>query len=251
MGKKPQQEIYGGSKNNATEMIPGNNPTKILFKYPSKGRPERFIGGMDSIYQYASDKTNLHVLVTCADYDETMNNPEMIAKIASYPNTTVIFGENTSKIQVINRDFDKPGVWNDFDILICMSDDMRFNVFGFDDMIRVDMNAHFPNMDGLLHYPDQDAKEHLATMYIAGRYWFERRGRMIYHSSYKSLWCDNEEQDVAKICGKYKYCGYQINVHLNPAYGHLERDALFEKDQSYWNEDEKNYYERKARNFDL
>ncbi len=139
----------------------------------------------------------------------------------------------------------------DWDILICMSDDMLFNIFGFDVMIAVDMLAHFPLMDGLLHYPDQDAKSYLATMYIAGKKWWEFRNKNIYHESYKSLWCDNEEMLVSQMCGKYKYCGYQINIHLNPAYGHLERDDMFNEQQGHWGEDERNFNERKARNFDL
>jgi hypothetical protein len=138
----------------------------------------------------------------------------------------------------------------DFDILVNMSDDMRFNIYGADQMIRVDMNQWFPDFFGLLHYPDQDAKEYLATMYIAGKRFYQHFG-YIYHPSYKSLWCDNEVMEVAKKIGRYKYCGYQINVHLNPAYGHLSKDDLFNEQQGHWGEDEANYYARKARNFDL
>jgi hypothetical protein len=131
-----------------------------------------------------------------------------------------------------------------------MSDDMLFTVFGFDVMVGVDMMTHFGDGDGLLHYPDQDAKEYLATMYIAGRKYYERFG-YIYHPSYKSLWCDNEVMDIAIKLGKYKFTGYQINLHLNPAYGHLEKDEMFLRQQGDWGEDELNYYNRKNKNFYL
>jgi len=223
-----------------------SNPPFKLFKYPSRGRPDRFFKSLDSIYNNASDKDYFHVSCTLDTDDLTMNNKEVLDRINSYPNISIGWGTSESKIGAINRSM--PDI--EWDICICMSDDMVFNIFGFDVMIGVDMLNHFPDFDGLLHYPDQDAKEHLATMYIAGRKFYDRFG-YIYHPSYKSLWCDNEIQEVAKRLGKYKYCGYQINVHLNPAYGHLEKDEMFLKQQGYWVEDEMNFNQRKARNFDL
>lgn len=228
-----------------------NNPFKILFKYPSRSRPDRFFMGMDSIYDNLNDKNNFHVLITADEDDPTMNNEAVQDRIKEYKNTTVVYGTSKSKIDAINRELENVTEWFDFDILICMSDDMVFNTYGFDDMIRVDINALLPEFDGILHYPDQDAKSALATLYVAGRKWWEFRGKKIYQPSYKSLWCDNEEQDVAKMLGKYRYPGYNICLHLNPAYGHLPRDPLFNEQQGHWPEDEKNYHERKANNFYL
>lgn len=224
-----------------------NNPPFKLFKFPSRGRPDRFFKSLDSIVYNISDKDHYHISCTLDVDDASMNNESVITTIKSYPNTSIEWGKSESKIHAINRDM--PNI--DWDICFCMSDDMLFNIFGFDTMVGVDMMTHFPAMDGLLHYPDQDAKEYLATMYIAGRKWWEFREKKIYHPSYKSLWCDNEEQDVAQRMGKYKYMGYQINLHLNPAYGHLEKDEMFLQQQGHWNQDEENYKQRKSMNFHL
>lgn len=224
-------------------------PLKILFKYPCRGRKQRFFDGLDSIVNNISDKDYYHVACTLDTDDPVMNDPEVIEKILSYPNTSIQWGLSNSKIHAVNRNVpDYP-----FDIIVCFSDDMRYNIYGFDTMIRVDMLNWFPELDGLLHYPDQDAKEFLATMYIAGRKWWEFRGKNIYHPSYKSLWCDNEEMLVAQMMNKYKYCGYQINVHLNPAYAHnnMERDEMFDRQQGDWGVDELNFHNRKAINFEL
>lgn len=223
----------------------GNPPFK-LFKYPSRGRPDRFFTSLDSLVNNISDKDYFHVSCTLDTDDLTMNNPETIERILSYPNTTIEWGYSKSKIHAVNRSMPKI----DWNIIIVHSDDMIFNTFGFDTMIGVDMMNWFPDGDGLLHYPDQDAKDHLATMYIAGRKYYNRFD-YIYHPSYKSLWCDNEVQDIAKQLGKYKYLGYQINLHLNPAYGHLEKDEMFNRQQDHWNEDQANYEKRKANNFYL
>lgn len=227
-----------------------NIPFKLLFKYPSRGRPKRFFDGMDSIYNNLNDRNNFHVLITADEDDSTMNIDDVKKRIKTYHNAHVIYGKSVSKIHAINRDLEVQGEWSDFDMLICMSDDMKFNIYGFDDMIRNDLNFHFPDLDGLLHYPDQDAKEYLATMYIAGRKFFDRFG-YIYNPLFKSLWCDNLLMDIAQKLGKYKYCGYQINLHLNPAYGHLEKDQMFLEQQGYWVHDQTIYEEIKARGYDL
>lgn len=223
----------------------GNPPFK-LFKYPSRGRPDRFFKSLDSLVNNISDKDYFAVSCTLDEDDLTMNNTEVVERIMTYPNTSIEWGRSESKIHAINRSM--PDI--NWDILIVHSDDMLFNIFGADVMIGVDMMNWFPDGDGLLHYPDQDAREHLATMYIAGRKFYDRFG-YVYHPSYKSLWCDNEIMSIAQRLGKYKYCGYQINVHNNPAYGHLPKDDLFNEQQGHWNEDEANFNARKARNFDL
>lgn len=224
-----------------------SNPPFKLFKFPSRGRPERFFMSLDSIVMNISDEDYYHVSATLDIDDLSMNDTKVLNKIKEYKHVSIEWGTSKSKIDAINRSM--PNI--PFDILICVSDDTLFNIYGFDTMVGIDMLNWFPNMDGLLHYPDQDAKEYLATLYVAGRKWWEFRNKNIYHSSYKSLWCDNEEMKVAQLCGKYKYCGYQINLHLNPAYGHLLKDAMFLEQQGHWEVDERNFHEREARNFDL
>lgn len=224
-----------------------SNPPFKLFKFPSRGRPHRFFKSLDSIIQNVSDKDYFHISCTLDLSDESMNNDLVKGQISKYPNTSIEWGNSVSKIHAVNRDV--PDM--DFDILTVVSDDTIFNLYGFDVNIGVDMMTHFPDMDGLLHYPDNDAKHMLATLYVAGKKWWERRQRNIYYPGYLSVFCDNEEMEVAQMCGKYKYCGYQINMHLNPAYGHLTRDALFDFQQGQWPHDEKLYFRRKANNFYL
>jgi len=213
------------------------HPSFILFKYPSRGRPERFFTSLDSLVNNIKDVDYYHVAITLDDDDATMNNKVVIDRVNTYKNVSIQWGKSDSKIHAINRDMpDMP-----FDILVNHADDMIFNLYGFDQCIRVDMNTHFPDFDGLLHYPDQDAKEYLATMYIAGVGFYKKFG-FIYDPVFKSLWCDNLVMKVAQHMGKYKYCGYQINLHLNPCYGHLPRDIMFDQQQGDWGHDEGQYH---------
>jgi hypothetical protein len=89
-------------------------------------------------------------------------------------------------------------------------------------------------------------------MEIMDRTYYERFG-FIYHPSYKSLWCDNEKTELAKMLRRYKYIDMEIFVHENPAYGHSfhHRDELFDKQQSLWGVDEANFLARKAIRFEI
>ena len=218
-------------------------PPKILFKYPSRGRKKQFLEGMDSIVRNLRDKKNYQILVS-ADVDD----PEMRGINEAYPNSIIFYGESKSKIEAINRDivFAEP----DWDIIICMSDDMRFIFYGFDDLIRQEFEDG--DFDKLVHIPDNDAKQFLATMYIAGRMYYERFG-YIYYPEYKSLFADNEAQEVAMKLSKYKYLDIPgLIFHANPAYGHQPKDAMFiEQQEIGWTVDKETYERRKQINFGL
>lgn len=218
---------------------------RILFKYPTRGRTKLFFAGLDSIYRNISDPDNFHVAITIDTDDSSMNNDTIIGEIMAYGNISIQLGHSESKINAINRDIPDYA----FEVLMCMSDDMRFNFYGFDQIVRMEMPA---TLDHLLHFWDVDTKGTLATMYIAGKKWLESRGGEIYNSAYKSLFCDNEEEECAKILGKHKMVDYSIYTHLNPAYGHLSKDQMFIDQQEIgWTVDHATYLERRANNFYL
>jgi hypothetical protein len=87
-------------------------------------------------------------------------------------------------------------------------------------------------------------------MSILGRQYFERFG-YIYHPDYISLYCDNEQMDVAKLLGCYKYINKNIFHHLHPAYGKAEYDMQYNHTESFSNADHITYFRRRANNFDL
>lgn len=228
---------------------------KILIKYPSRSRPLRFFNALNSIYQTAYEPESIFVLCTFDLDDKTMNTPHVIAELQNYQdyNLCAIYGESKSKIYAVNRDMDKIAtdftIAADWDILIVFSDDMRFDMRGWDEIVRCEFEKH--GSDTLLHIPDQDTKDKLATMYIAGRRFYERFG-YIYDPRFKSLWCDNLVMDIAQKLGKYKYLDMpNVISHLNPAYGYLQRDELFNQQQEFWGEDEMTYRLIKDNGYEL
>ncbi len=227
---------------------------KILVKFPSRSRPERFFKSLDSIYNLAYDPSNIFVLVSADVDDGTMMNSYVYTKIVSeYKNIKIVYGKSDSKIDAVNRDINNlADYWDeaaDWDILVVQSDDMMFLMPNWDEIIRTEIMAG--GLDTLLHIPDQDAKQALATMYIAGRKFYDMFG-YIYDPRFKSLWCDNLVQDIAKTLKKYRYVDMpNVIAHLNPVYGHLQRDEMFDRQQADWGEDENMYRKIKANGYEL
>lgn len=223
------------------------NPTLILVKYTTRGRKERFFDGMDSIYNLCSRPDFIRTIITADEDDLEMNNDEVKERIKLYPNSHIVYGVSTGKINAINRDFDKlPDDFKDWKIIANFSDDQRFSIYAWDDYIRADFNTVFPEkFDGYMAYLDTDTHSALSTLYIAGRAWFDKFG-WVYDPQFISLFCDVLMEDVAKKLGKYHYTGYTIYKHLCPSYGHLSEDKQFRDQQDIgWDIDNKLYYKIK------
>jgi hypothetical protein len=135
-----------------------------------------------------------------------------------------------------------------------MSDDMVFTQWGFDDIIRTDMQKYFPDSDGVLHYPDgTPVQDKIITMSIMGYKYF-KRFNYIYHPEYRSLWCDLEFTEVSKKLGKYKYLpNTHILKHNHSVWsgGKEKYDALMTRNESFYHKDKEVYFKRLANNFDL
>lgn len=209
---------------------------RILYNFASRSRPVQFARGWKSIRDLSSSD-NFDILGK-VDHDD----PDVM-NYAFQP-INLIFGKSRNKVHAINRDLDR-FMCPEWDILVNMSDDMVFTVPGFDDIIRKHMTGDF-----LLHFPDGFANERMITMSIMSKGYFDKFG-YVYHPSYKSLFCDNEAMDVAKILGAYKYVDQQIFEHLHPAAKKAPRDDQYRKTEAFWNVDKKNYIFRKAMNFPL
>lgn len=218
----------------------------ILHNFASRSRPTQFFQTLDNIV--LNSASNDYFIVAKLDEDDmTMNDPLVRQKIADhYPMVIVKWGTSTSKIHAINRDINDSGLPK-WDILINMSDDMRWGTHGFDDIVR----QHMPvNLDGFLHCPDDYAKDKVCTTSIIG-YRYYQRDMYVYNPAYYSMWCDDEATDVAKVRGCYvQVPGIQLDHLHYTNLGKASKDALYRRNDTYL-QDKKIYEERKARGFDL
>lgn len=219
----------------------------ILFKLPSRGRPERFFQALDSIVDNLASPFAYHISCTLDEDDPLMNNDSVKERVKTYKNTSIEWGLSRSKIDAVNRSM--PDI--EWDILIVGSDDIFFNLYGFDEIVRNEFALHFPDGDGYLHFNEKDSGSALCVMTVCDKKYYDRFG-YIYHPDYKSLFCDNEQMEVAKALGKYIYINCMIMEHKNPAYGYMPEDVMFREQQDIgWTIDQETYNKRKLKNFGL
>jgi hypothetical protein len=114
-------------------------------------------------------------------------------------------------------------------------------VKGFDEKIR-DAFQFFNEMDLFLHFRDSnhDPIDALSTLSIIGRKYYERDG-YIYHPDFKSFFCDNLAQDLAKARGCYHFIDQIVFNHLHPSYGKAPSDQQYKKNDLLWKHDEMLY----------
>lgn len=199
----------------------------------------------------ADNPIDIFFLVSYDLNDHTMNNKTVLDKIKSL-GAVHIGGFSTSKIHAVNRDMDYAP---DYDIAVLVSDDMICHKKGWDTILKMRMEMHFPDTDGCLFFWDGDpatAKHNngkgLCTMNIMGKKYFDRFG-YFYHPSYKSLWCDNEFTEVAQKYGKMVFSDQVIFKHDHYSNNGKQPDALMKRTQGFYNIDKANYESRKRLNF--
>lgn len=214
---------------------------RILFKLTTRSRPLRAIKTLESIFNNV-ESDNFTVLISLDEDDIT--TPDVYDWCRGrFEKIVIAFGKSENKIDAINRDVDR--IRFKWDILVNVSDDQVFIKKGFDKDIR----DSFTDLDKFIHFPDGN-QEQLATMSIIGYDYF-MRDKYIYHPSYKSVYCDNEAQDVAQMRGCYIYNPLHIFNHEHPAWGKAQFDGQYSKNEhpSLYFKDEANYKSRKNENF--
>lgn len=219
---------------------------KILIKFPTRNRKEKFFEVLQKYYDFALDKKNIEFLITLDDDDESMNNDKVRQELKKFDNLKFVYGNSLNKIHAVNRDiFD-----GDWSVILLASDDMIPNLLGYDDIIRSKMEEYFPDTDGVLWFNDGYQGNKLNTLCILGKKYY-KRFNYIYYPEYKSTWCDNEFMDVANILKKQKYFELVPIKHEHPDWGFGQRDEIHSLNSNNLSWDYNLYHQRKKINFGL
>lgn len=238
---------------------------KILYKYPTRDRPLKFIKCLNEYYKLM--KNDNYEFVISLDHDDAkMNTADVKHYLDNMPKCNYFFGDNKSKIEAINANIPS----SDWDILVLISDDMIPEIEGFDNIIREKMIMHYPDTDGVLWFYDGWRKD-LNTLCILGRKYYERFN-YIYQPDYISFWSDTEYTEVADILKKQTFIDQVIIRHLHPDIvlqdkstrekfssflpeyannGSCGHDMLWQKNSVFDAADKKTYDSRKKINFGL
>lgn len=218
---------------------------KILIKFPTRNRKDKFFEVLQKYYDFATDLSKIEFLITLDYDDDSMNNQEVIDKLKSYENLRFVFGKSNNKIHAVNRDIEL-GNW---DIILLASDDMIPIEKGYDEQIRFNMNINYPDTDGILWFNDGNRKD-LNTLCILGKKYYERFG-YIYHPDYKSLWADNEFMTVGNLLKKQIFIDKVIIHHQHPDWGYGGRDIIHSLNSNHDREDRMVFQRRQKMNFEL
>ena len=218
---------------------------KILFKYPSRNRSQWFRKTLETYYDMISEDCDFQFLITLDEDDVNMLHPEVREFLDYQPNLIYRYGKSKTKIEACNADMDLVG--DEWDILVLISDDMIPIVQDFDKIIVDNMQRHFPDTDGALHFNDGlFGKDKTITLSIMGRKLYERFN-YVYHPSYVSFFCDNEFTDEVYAMEKVVYIPQIIIQHKWDG-GSKSRDALYRRN-SGMEGDERMYNRRKLLGF--
>ena len=224
---------------------------RILLKCPTRSRPRKIVETLRKYIHLANRPDLLGVAISCDSDDSTMQQTDELYRVLSpCAWKRVFYSNNKTKIEACNSNMNE--VDYPWDIVVLVSDDMIPQIRGYDDVIRSNMMARFPDTDGILWFNDGAQGNKLNTLTIFGRKMYESFG-FLYHPSYKSLFCDTELTDQCnnELKHKCQYIPYCIIRHEHPGTGFAQNmDPLYAKNQRYWNEDMYNYISRKNYPFD-
>lgn len=220
---------------------------KLLIKFPTRGRKDKFFKILDLYYSMLNDIDNTEFCISMDYDDESMNNDEVCDKLETYENLFYYFNDTRTKISACNaniQDFN-------FEIVMLASDDMVPLVKGYDDIIRNNMKKYYPDTDGVLWFFDGNRRD-LNTLCILGKKYYDRFG-YIYHPGYKSFYCDDEFTRVADKLKKQTFIEDIIIKHEHPDIPQYrdKLDDLYVKNHKYYTVDFKFFELRKKNNFGI
>ncbi len=224
---------------------------RILLKCPTRSRPQRVLKTLSTYIRLAAHPELLGVAISCDSDDPTMAETSDLRQVLSpCAWSRIFYGANTSKIQACNANMND--IEWDWDIVVLVSDDMVPQSRGYDDVIRTQMTNRFPDRNGILWFNDGFQGQNLNTLCIYGRTFYDQRGH-IYDPAYKSLFCDTELTDHCRgpLADRCLYIPSCIIRHEHPGTGYSQyMDALYDRNQKYWNEDMYTYIRRKSYAYD-
>jgi len=226
-------------------LAPGSTSVKILAKFPTRSRPQRFLSTLKGWIENAKKPGDVTFLVSYDHDDETMTPPILAATQGLACKVRLFRGASKTKIQAINANVSEMMGW---DVVLVVSDDFFCRRKGWDTFISEKMEQHFPDTDGSLWIYDGSQRK-INTLPCLGHKYY-RRTDFIYHPDYKSFYCDNEQTEVGMALGKLAFIDESIASHEHPCWGGgMKQDDLYRRNNVYWPEDQRTFNRRKAAGF--
>ncbi len=217
---------------------------RLLIKYPTRSRPAQFKQTLEHYISLLADPDNTRFLFSF-DTDDTSMDAEWLKPYLATLGVgyTDRWGKSRNKVDAINRDLE--GYDYPWDILLLASDDMLPRVYGYDKLIREQFQANGP--DRFLWIND-GRQDRICTIACMDRAYYERDG-FIYNPKYLSLYCDNEQQEVAKNRGRLITAPNWITNESFQWGGTIANDALYRRNNRHYLTDQRTFKARQRAGF--
>lgn len=221
---------------------------KLIYKFPSRNRPDKFKKVLEKSIKYLSGKNDVRFVITLDNDDETMNNDAMREWMDSLGVDLIYhYGDSKSKIEACNANLEG----EEGDIIILVSDDMIPCFEGWDEIIVQGFEQLYPDMVGAIKFFDglRPKEDILMTLPVLGWGLYEKFG-YIYHPDYTSLYCDNE---MTMVCHSLNKLAISPLCLFRHEWTHKPFDDLHARNENkqMYEVDGKVFEERKKRNFDI
>lgn len=213
-----------------------------LIKWATRARPAMVL---ERLPLWAADPA-VRFLFTIDRDDEACNNPEFfsaLALISGPGRIKVRVGNCRGKVEAINDGLAEED-WGH--LCVVAADDFVPTSPRYARLLASLFWDRFPEGDGLLHTNDGRNGRRLNTLPVFDRRYFDRFG-YCYNPQYSSLWCDNEQQEVAESLGRSCYVDDVIIRH--DWIGDGGGDDLHRRNESYYERDARVYQARKKAGF--
>lgn len=220
---------------------------KILVNYPTRGRFTKFMNNLGMWISNASKSNEITYLIKVDSDDKIMNDPRVheIIKYAvnGHDNQKIVIRvlNTNTKIQAINACVGE----YDFDVVVCAADDITPKVNDWDSEIVKDTNL---DIEVCLNYNIDDRVKNfrdLVIMPVFTKKLYDRF-KYIYHPTYRSEYCDDEQTEVLASLGLLNH------IDKRPFYHDWwgNQDELMQRNKQIGQTiDKKNYEVRKAAGF--
>ena len=183
---------------------------KILVNYPSRSRPHKFFKIITDYHTKSSGKHSIHYLIKIDSNDYSMN-PDRIAAFCRKVGvdfTLLVLPDCKGKIDAINRGVNL----ENHDFVVCIADDMNVEETGWDDILVRDFGGDYSLSLNYNIDPRLGDYKSLLVLPIIGKDLYNRFG-YIYHPSYVSEFCDNEQTEVFEQLQKNKHIDRKVFYH--------------------------------------
>jgi hypothetical protein len=179
--------------------------SKLVIKFPTRNRPDKFKNLIRLYFDYASLKHEIEIICTFDLDDPTMNNAEMLFFLENVQRPPCcklrwFYGTSKNKIEASNANLeDAQG-----DVIMMIADDMVPQMVCYDQIIFEEFAEHFPDFFGAVKFWDglRPKRDDLMCLQIIGFPLFRQLGHFFW-PEYETICCDDDLTETCKLLGVF------------------------------------------------